>query len=192
MQSFNIYMIGVGGQGIGLLSEVLLRAADHAGLPAKGVDTHGLAQRGGVVTSHLRIGEKVFSPLVPEGRADLVISLERHEVVRGLNKAIKDGGTLVYYDAEWQPLEVRLGGAEAVEHSTVSQECEKRGIREIRIFKSDLKDSIMQNIVLLAGLYNNRLIPGLEKEHYLKALDDLMSGPRLEKNLALFEKEASA
>jgi len=61
-------MIGVGGQGIGLLSEVLLRAVDYAGLRVKAVDTHGLAQRGGVVVSNLRMGDNVFSPLIPGGR----------------------------------------------------------------------------------------------------------------------------
>ena len=60
MKAFNIYLIGVGGQGIGLLSEILLRAADHAGYEVKGVDTHGLAQRGGIVVSHLKFGEKVY------------------------------------------------------------------------------------------------------------------------------------
>ncbi|MCU0237509.1 MAG: 2-oxoacid:acceptor oxidoreductase family protein, partial [Acidobacteria bacterium] len=50
-ERFDIFVIGVGGQGIGLLSETLVRAADHAGMPVKGVDTHGLAQRGGIVAS---------------------------------------------------------------------------------------------------------------------------------------------
>ncbi len=64
MNAFNIYLCGVGGQGIGLLSEVLLRGGDYAGLKAKAVDTHGLAQRGGIVVSHLRFGSSVFSPMV--------------------------------------------------------------------------------------------------------------------------------
>ena len=59
MNAFNVYMTGVGGQGIGLLSEILLRAADHAGHTVKGVDTHGLAQRGGIVVSSLRFGETI-------------------------------------------------------------------------------------------------------------------------------------
>ena len=107
MTSFNIYLTGVGGQGIGLLSEILLRSADHAGLKVKAVDTHGLAQRGGIVISHLRIGEKVFSPLIFRNQADLVVALERNEALRGLNAALKDNGTLIYYDTSWQPLEVR-------------------------------------------------------------------------------------
>ena len=85
MDNFNIYLTGVGGQGIGLLSEILIRAADHAGHRVKGVDTHGLAQRGGIVVSRIRIGDRVHTPLIPAGEADLVIALERHEALRGLN-----------------------------------------------------------------------------------------------------------
>ena len=76
MKTFNVYLTGVGGQGIGLISEAVLRAADHAGHRVKSVDTHGLAQRGGIVVSQIRMGDSVYSPLIPEGQADLAISLE--------------------------------------------------------------------------------------------------------------------
>jgi indolepyruvate ferredoxin oxidoreductase beta subunit len=99
--TFNIYMTGVGGQGIGMLSEVLLRAADYAGYDVKAVDTHGLAQRGGMVVSHLRIGKQVYAPLVPKGEADMVVSLERHEAFQALIHMLKPGGVLIYYDAVW-------------------------------------------------------------------------------------------
>ncbi len=59
MRAFNIYITGVGGQGIGLLSQALLRAVDHAGINAIAVDTHGLAQRGGVVVSRIRCGSGI-------------------------------------------------------------------------------------------------------------------------------------
>ena len=75
MKDFNIYLTGVGGQGIGLISEIILRAADHAGHAVKSVDTHGLAQRGGIVVSQIRMGDGVFSPLISEGTADIAIAL---------------------------------------------------------------------------------------------------------------------
>ena len=90
IKAFNIYLCGVGGQGIGMLSEILLRAADYAGHPVKGVDTHGLAQRGGIVISHLRLGPGVHSPLTLENGADLVIALEKHEALRGVQDALRD------------------------------------------------------------------------------------------------------
>jgi indolepyruvate ferredoxin oxidoreductase, beta subunit len=74
MKSYNCYLIGVGGQGIGLLAETILRAVDHAGIPVKSVDTHGLAQRGGTVISQIRMGDEVFSPIIPPFESDLILS----------------------------------------------------------------------------------------------------------------------
>jgi len=188
MKPFNIYLIGVGGQGIGLLSETLLRAADHAGLKVKGVDTHGLAQRGGIVVSRLRIGEGAHSPLIADGCADMVISLERNEALRGMNRALKDGGTLIYYDAVWQPLAVRLGEAEAVTDDMIRQEAGKRKIRVFKLFLEGLSDARMQNMVVLAEMARQRLIPGVHSDHFRQSLNDLMAGDMLDKNMALFEK----
>ena len=191
MTSFNIYIAGVGGQGIGLLSETLLRSADHAGLKVKAVDTHGLAQRGGIVTSHLRFGENVFSPLIFKNQADLVVALERHEALRGLDSALKDKGTLIYYDTAWQPLEVRIDSTDPVTKEMIRRTCRKRNIREISVFKADLKDIRMQNIVVLANIDRYKLIPGIKKEHYYVAMNDLMQGTMLKTNLKLFEEEGS-
>ena len=69
MREFNIYMAGVGGQGIGLLADVLTRACMAAGHRVLGADTHGLAQRGGIVISHLRLGDLPCTPRVPAGEA---------------------------------------------------------------------------------------------------------------------------
>ena len=184
-EKFDIYIIGVGGQGVGLLSETLIRAADHAGLPVKGVDTHGLAQRGGMVVSHVRIGAGAHSPLVMAGQAEMVVALERHEALRGLNLYLKDGGTLVYYDTSWQPLNVRLKKEKALEAAVISRECRARGIREIVVFQAGLEDPRMQNVAVLAGICRVGLLPGVNAGHVEAALNDLLAGPVLEKNLAL-------
>lgn len=188
MKPFNIYLIGVGGQGIGLLSEVLLRASDYAGWQVKAVDTHGLAQRGGVVVSNLRLGEKVFSPLVPGGEADLVVALERHEALRGLKIASRDGGTLVYYDTVWQPLDVRLNHSKAVQVSDIHQVCQARHIKDYVVFHPALEDIRMQNTAVLATIHKNELIPGIQEAHYKKAMEDLLQGTVLKLNLTLFKE----
>jgi indolepyruvate ferredoxin oxidoreductase beta subunit len=189
MTTFNIYMTGVGGQGIGLLSEVLLRAADHAGLAVKSVDTHGLAQRGGIVVSRLRIGPAAHSPLIPAHEADLVVALERHEALRAAQKALKPGGTLIYYDTEWQPLPVRLGQAPAVNSEMVATQCAVLHARLIRIQQPTLGDVRMQNIVVLAHIQRLGLIQHLEAAHYQQAMEDLLRGSVLEANLTLFNAE---
>lgn len=189
MSAFNIYMAGVGGQGIGLLSEVLLRAADHAGQPVKSVDTHGLAQRGGIVVSQLRIGQPAYSPLIGAHDADLVIALERHEAMRAAENMLKQAGTLTYYDTVWQPLPVRLGEAQEIDTQLIEKRCGTLQARLFRIFRADLKDPRMQNMVVLANLQKHGLIRGLDAAHYHQAMHDLMAGSVLEQNLALFDEE---
>ncbi len=188
INEFNIYIIGVGGQGIGLLSEVIHRAIDHAGMPCKGVDTHGLAQRGGTVTSHVRMGDQVFSPLIREGHADLVVALERHEALRGMNDYLKDQGTLIFYDAVWQPLNVRMKKAQQIDVSQIEETANNREIKLHNIFMEDLMDSRMQNVVLLANIAKNNLIPNVKSTHYIQALNDVLDPKILDKNVILFEK----
>jgi len=187
MDKFDIYISGVGGQGIGLLSELIACAIDHSGQRIIGADTHGLAQRGGMVSSHIRIGENVYSPLIGKNRADLCVSLERHEALRAMNDYLKDSGTLVYYDAIWQPLDVRLRKLKQVENEKISDEAKRRRIKHFKVFEQNLEDSRMQNVVVSALICKQSLIPSLKREHFLDALDDLMKSDTLEKNKKLFE-----
>lgn len=182
----DIYLIGVGGQGIGLLSEVIIRAADYAGLAVRGTDTHGLAQRGGTVSSCVRIGPNAHSALIQAGCADMVIALERNEALRALISQLKDGGTIVYYNTQWQPLFVRLGKEPILSTEAISTECLRRNIQEYRVEPTNLMNSKMQNIALLASIANNRNIPDITPANYEEAMKDLLEGPKLETNLSLF------
>ncbi len=187
MDAFNIYLAGVGGQGIGLLSEIILRAGDHAGLPVKGVDTHGLAQRGGIVKSQIRMGRDAHAPLIAERRADLVVALERHEALRAMNIALKDRGTLIYYNAVWQPLDVRLGRDPEVSVEMLQATAQARDIKAIPVYDPELPDARMQNIALLAVIAKSELVPGVRLADYTRAMDDLMAGRMLATNRAVFE-----
>ncbi|MFW6121311.1 MAG: 2-oxoacid:acceptor oxidoreductase family protein [Petrotogales bacterium] len=186
MKKFDIFISGVGGQGIGLLSESLIRAIDYSGQRAIGADTHGLAQRGGMVVSHLRIGEKASSVLIMKGTADLVISLERYEALRAMNEYLKDEGALIYYDAVWQPLDVRLRKVKQIENNVISEEAEKRNIKVYRVFDETLEDPRTQNILLIGKIVKFGLIEALKAEHCEKAFEDLMKGTMLETNLKVF------
>ncbi|MFO7896102.1 MAG: 2-oxoacid:acceptor oxidoreductase family protein [Candidatus Cloacimonadales bacterium] len=183
----NIYLIGVGGQGIGLLSEVLIRAADYAGYNVLGVDTHGLAQRGGTVESFIRLGEDIHSPLFFAAEADLVIALEKHEAIRGMQKYSKQGSSLVYYEAEWQPLAVRQNKAKAVSKQDIAEQAAQQKIDLHPVYLADLSEAKQQNMVILAYLAQKQIIPKLSIEHYLQAIKDLMAGDKLQKNLQLFK-----
>jgi indolepyruvate ferredoxin oxidoreductase beta subunit len=189
MRTTNIYLTGVGGQGIGLISEIILRAGDHAGLTVKGVDTHGLAQRGGIVVSQIRIGGVIHTPLIQKGTADMVIALERNEALRAADQYLKTGGILVYYDVVWQPLPVRLSVGQTVDSDLLFDFCKDNGIRAMSVFAPHLDDPRMQNIALLACVCGNNLIVGISKADYLAAMDDLMAGAMFEQNRSFFKAE---
>jgi indolepyruvate ferredoxin oxidoreductase beta subunit len=92
---FNVLISGVGGQGVLLTSKIIAEAALLSGHDVKQSEVHGMAQRGGSVLSQVRFGDKVFSPIVAEGEADLLIGFEPLETARYLH-FLKDGGAVIY------------------------------------------------------------------------------------------------
>lgn len=101
-------MTGVGGQGVVLASDIIGETAIAAGYDVKKTDTLGMAQRGGSVVSHLRLAEKVWSPLIKEGEADLLLSFEKLEAARW-SHYIRKGAIVIVNTYEQPPLSVSLG-----------------------------------------------------------------------------------
>lgn len=91
----NILIVGVGGQGVILASDILAEVAMTSGLDVKKSEVHGMAQRGGVVSSHVRFGNRVSSPLIPKGEADVLLSFELAEALRWLGFLKPEGKALV-------------------------------------------------------------------------------------------------
>jgi indolepyruvate ferredoxin oxidoreductase beta subunit len=104
----NILLVGVGGQGILLASEILAETFMLAGFDVKKSEIHGMSQRGGSVVSHVRYGQKVFSPTVPEGEGDILFGFELLETYRSL-PLLKPGGKVVANDLRILPPAVLLG-----------------------------------------------------------------------------------
>ncbi|MFH1573799.1 MAG: indolepyruvate oxidoreductase subunit beta [Acidobacteriota bacterium] len=104
----NILLVGVGGQGILLASEILAETFMLAGFDVKKSEIHGMAQRGGSVVSHVRFGEEVFSPLVPEGEGDILFGFELMETYRAL-PLLKKGGAVVANNLRIPPPAVLIG-----------------------------------------------------------------------------------
>ena len=104
-------LCGVGGQGTVLASRIIASAAMEKGLFARTAETIGMAQRGGSVVSHVRIGEKVPSPMIPQGKADLILGFEPGEALRNLGY-LKKGGTVILCAEEVQPVTAALASVE--------------------------------------------------------------------------------
>ncbi len=110
MKRIDVLITGAGGQGIILAGDILGEVAIAAGFDVKKTDTIGMAQRGGSVLSHLRIGPKVWSPLIRQGEVDLLIALEKLEAARWAS-FMRSGGTAIINDHALPPLSVSLGNA---------------------------------------------------------------------------------
>lgn len=104
----NIILCGVGGQGTILASRLIAAAAMSKDLPILTAETIGMAQRGGSVFSHIRIGEGISSPMILKGEADLIIGFEPGEAVRQL-PYLKKGGTVVLSETPVMPVSAMIG-----------------------------------------------------------------------------------
>jgi indolepyruvate ferredoxin oxidoreductase beta subunit len=96
MKVYNVLIVGIGGQGVILASNVLGEACIAEGVPVRCSETHGMAQRGGSVESHVRIGSE-YSPLIPPGTADLILAFELLEALR-YRHYLREGGTILAND----------------------------------------------------------------------------------------------
>jgi len=104
----SILLAGVGGQGILRASDILSQVMIEAGYDVKKSEVHGMAQRGGCVTSHVRYGKKVYSPIAKKADVDILLSFEKLETLRYLN-FMKSDGTIIINNSEIYPPSVNLG-----------------------------------------------------------------------------------
>ncbi|MEW8994892.1 indolepyruvate oxidoreductase subunit beta [Clostridium sp.] len=149
----NILFIGVGGQGTILASKILSEGLLRNGYDVKMSEVHGMAQRGGSVTTQVRFGEKVYSPLIEKGKADAIVAFEKSEALRAL-PYLKEGGHLIVNDYEIHPVPVLIGlekypeGVNEVLKSTV----ENTVIINAAEIAKELGNMKAQNVVLLGAL----------------------------------------
>ncbi len=107
---YNILIVGVGGQGTLLASRILGAYAELKGLDCKLSEVHGMSQRGGSVVTHVRIGEKIYSPIIAEGEADVILAFEKLEAYRWKH-FLKQEGVIIVNSQEILPMPVIMGAA---------------------------------------------------------------------------------
>ena len=188
MKEFNIVLAGVGGQGILLASQILGVSAVKEGFNVRVSEIHGMAQRGGAVVSHVRIGEKVHSPTVLEGDADVILGFEPLEALRNIKYASQK--TLVIISKETiVPTGFSL---EPVQYPSFDEI-----VAKIRIFTEKLVvidalelarkagSAITRNVVLLGALAACNVLP-IRAETLRETIKELVRPAYLEMNLKAF------
>ena len=108
MSTKNIMIVGVGGQGTLLASKMLGYVLLNQGYDVKVSEVHGMSQRGGSVVTYVRYGEKVYSPVIDKGEADVILSFEKLEAARWL-EYLKPGGKVIDNTQEMEPMPVITG-----------------------------------------------------------------------------------
>ncbi|MDR1495981.1 MAG: indolepyruvate oxidoreductase subunit beta [Clostridiales Family XIII bacterium] len=149
----SILLVGVGGQGTILISKILSAGFMQRGYDVKMSEIHGMSQRGGSVTTQIRYGDKVYSPTIGLGEADVVIAFEKAEALRAL-PCLKKGGILITDDHEIYPMPVLTGAAEYP--TDALERIAETGLKPIVVKAAEkaaaLGNPRAQNIVLLGAL----------------------------------------
>jgi indolepyruvate ferredoxin oxidoreductase beta subunit len=182
---YSLMFAGVGGQGSLLIAELTSIAITLAGYDVKQTEVHGVSQRGGSVETHVRFGQKVYSPIVTPGEADAVIALEKLEALRFAHFVNLRSGTILVNDYEIIPGSVN-GAVEIYPREAISY-LQGKGLQVVVLPAShiarELGDGRMANVVLLGAL--SQLLP-LPPATWEKALHTRLPPRYLAGNLKAF------
>jgi len=186
----NIALVGVGGQGILLASEVISRAALLSSQDVKKSEVHGMAQRGGSVVSQIRFGEKVYSPLIPDGDTDFLVSFEMLESLRYADTLAPDGTALVNHQVI-TPVTVSSGQQPWIEdlEARIQQAFPRRRIITAFAIAQELGNIRVLNMVM-AGALSKLLDIG--ESTWKQAIADLVPARYRDVNLQAFESGQAA
>lgn len=184
----NILLVGVGGQGTILTSKILSKGFVENGYDVKMAEIHGMSQRGGTVTTQIRYGEKVYSPVIEKGCADIIVAFEKCEALRFLTDLKKDG-ILVINDYELPPVSVNIGAAEYP--SEIIEEYKnvvgKENVQVIKAYDiaKELGNTKCMNIVLLGSLVKMLKLESIDWKQIIK---DSVPEKAVDMNIKAFEK----
>ena len=172
-KDFNIIISGVGGQGIITLTRILTEAALIERYDLKSSELHGLSQRGGSVESHIRFGQKIYSPLVKKGGADLIISLESQEALKVCYYASKRDTIFLVNDFVTPILDEKVPSSKSIPREIEKFSKESLFIPASKITKEKLSKEVLAGVYLLGYAIFKKLIP-LKPNSILKAIEKVV------------------
>ena len=159
MNHVNIMIVGVGGQGTLLASRILGNAILSLGYDVKVSEVHGMSQRGGSVVTYVKYGEKVYSPVIDKGEADIILAFEQLEALRAL-PYLKTGGKMIANTQKINPMPVITGAATYPESimETLAEKVDLTALDALSIAK-EAGNTKAVNVVLMGVMASNTDIP---------------------------------
>jgi indolepyruvate ferredoxin oxidoreductase beta subunit len=184
--TISVVLVGVGGQGILLASEIVAQAAVAAGFDVKTNEVHGMAQRGGSVIAQIRYGKKVFSPLVPKHTAKVLGSLERIECLRYLDY-LADDGLAVVSDQKIIPVTASTGGTPypEIDETFLSQYFSRLVYLDAISVALELGNAKAANTILLGAMSTSLDLP---ETSWFEAIRRSVKKQFIDLNIAAFQK----
>ncbi len=165
----SILLVGVGGQGTILASKILTLGLMEAGYDVKMSEIHGMSQRGGSVSSQVRYGELVNSPVIEKGSADIIVSFEKMEALRYLDYLKKDGGILIINDEQIDSMSVITGQEtypdDVLDEITSHAEAK---ILNASTLATELGNTKAANVILLGTIIKSMGLENIDWESILK------------------------
>lgn len=184
MNNLNIMIVGVGGQGTLLASRLLGNVALKQGYDVKVSEVHGMSQRGGSVVTYVKMGEKIHSPIIEKGEADIILAFENLEALRWVD-FLKKGGTLVLNNQQIDPMPVITGKSKYPEG--IIRRLEDAGIRVLATdglcTAKECGNIKAVNVVLIGLLARTTSIA---REVWEKALEEVIPAKLLDVNKKAF------
>ncbi len=182
--SFDVLIVGIGGQGTILTSNILGEACVIEGIPVRGAETHGMAQRGGSVECQVRIGQK-FGPLIAPGTADLIISFDLMEAARACHY-LKEGGSIFTSRVFVVPTSVFMQDYPAPDEQMLLSFLENRMVTVVdsKSLSEEAGSILTQNVVLLGAA--SSLLP-LSENSLREAISRTVPKKTIELNLKAFD-----
>lgn len=186
METKSIMIVGVGGQGTLLASRILGSVLGTAGNEVKVSEVHGMSQRGGSVVTYIRYGEKVYSPVIEKGQADMIVSFEQLEAARYVSYLKKDG-TIITNTQKISPMPVITGAAEYPDG--IIDKIKAMGINIIAVDALSAAEKAGSakavNVVLMGVL--SKVLPGIELDAWKKAVEKCVPAKVIETNEKAFD-----
>jgi indolepyruvate ferredoxin oxidoreductase beta subunit len=192
MKEFNVIVTGVGGQGALTLGMIIAEAALKQGYDVRTTELHGLAQRGGSIPIHIRFGEKMYTPLVLEGEADLIIALEPLEALRTTYFGSKKQKTLFIIDNyKIPPITVSAFGERYPSMDDIVSNIKSFSEKVIILNASDIVEKetgsiLTSNIFILGYAISKGFLP-LKEKFVLEAMSEIVPPKYFELNKKVFE-----
>ena len=170
-KTYNIIVTGVGGQGLVTLLKIIARAALDSGFDVRASELHGLSQRGGSVSVFIRFGQKVFSPIIAKGKADLVLSLEYQESLAGAEFANKD--TIFLINEQQTPTLAETISKEQVMDNLKKVSNNVKLVKASEICQKELGKDVTAGLFLLGLALKQNILP-LSEDVIIEAVKKTM------------------